>query len=1033
MRLKLVLVCLLGAASVVYGEDFAASQVRFSTAVQAVDVALSRFGTYTALADRTEGNSVRVLDENWELLWRHRQPLFYAGTFRHAPVLQFAPDESFLVFPAFRTENDITLVNPRNGEPISVLTGHEDTVDCLVLSPDGTRLASAAGQEVFLWKRQDASFVIADKLPRFTGAVSSMAFTPDGSVLAFSVYDDMTRRIVACRVDGDRFTAESRYETEDRNLSREYSQIAFSPDGRWLAAGYADALLVFERAGTAIRLSQKVPDIELGPVISVAFSPDGTLLFTGHVRDVRAWRMSSGSWKESATFSPHLWHVTAMRFSVDGTRLAIAGGADTNALGLFSIKGVGPSPLGSLLAMLGGKVSTAQRRFLGEPLAQQILSAVPAADAAPRDMFETEAEYAARRGRVQAVANGLLQEETERRFGAERLPAQGAAYEVAVPLQAQGTYAIDTKTYSIRFMDTDAVVKLERDAARELYQNWQKARVRATRVKTADGMTYDDFRIALPVSAQQFPVGLSENPFTGEQLDRYGARVPSMTIGPDLLVRNLAIEGVFPALYHYYADHALGTMTLQNTGSGTITDLSVQLFVPGLMKAPTDAVISPAIGVSQTQDVGIRALFDPSVLDRSEGGSVSAELTVQYSSGGKTWKETIRRPIGLLNRNAVRWTDDQKVGAFMMVSSPAFLRFSGQIMGAGEDLTTGVLTRNLLSAARMFAALKAAGIRYVVDPSSAYESLSRDRTAIDFIRFPMETLDSRSGDCDDLSVLYGSLLESVGVDTAFITTPGHIFAAFNLGMSPELASRIFPKADDLIVRDGIVWAPVETTMIDDGFMKAWQTGAAEWREAGARGAAGFFTAKEAWQRYLPAGFAGAQLSPPPPQERVAALVNGEIEAFRASVLGPKETELLGQLARASTPAQENALGVLYAQFGMLAKAQERFDKAADYLPALVNAASVCSLRKEPDRAQEYLKRAQRLQPDNPRVLVALAFSYFQAGNEASEKQTWERMSRIDPGLAARYPLFGSASAATGQARAGRVDASAGLFGADWVQ
>ena len=64
---------------------------------------------------------------------------------------------------------------------------------------------------------------------------------------------------------------------------------------------------------------------------------------------------------------------------------------------------------------------------------------------------------------------------------------------------------------------------------------------------------------------------------------------------------------------------------------------------------------------------------------------------------------------------------------------------------------------------------------------------------------------------------------------------------------------------------------------------------------------------------------------------------------------------------------------------------------------------------------------------------ALAFSYFQAGTESGAKQTWARMSRIDPALASRYPLFGSASTATGQARAGRVDASAGLFGADWVQ
>jgi hypothetical protein len=94
-KTKLVLACLLGAALSVSrapAEDFAATQVRFcSTAVDAVDVAVSRFGTYTAIADRTDGNSVRVLDESWELLWRHRQSVYYAGTFRHQPMLQFSP------------------------------------------------------------------------------------------------------------------------------------------------------------------------------------------------------------------------------------------------------------------------------------------------------------------------------------------------------------------------------------------------------------------------------------------------------------------------------------------------------------------------------------------------------------------------------------------------------------------------------------------------------------------------------------------------------------------------------------------------------------------------------------------------------------------------------------------------------------------------------------------------------------------------------------------------------------------------------
>lgn len=1037
IRFRLVLVCLVGAAMAAHADDFAATQVRFySSAVDAVDVALSRFGAYTAIADRTDGNSVQVLDENWELLWRHHQPVYWGGTFRHSPMLQFAPDESFLVYPAYRTEDDITLVNPRTGEPISVLNGHSGTVDCIALSPDGTRMVSTSAKEVFLWKRDGAGFTITDKLANHEGAVNSVAFAPDGSLVATCETDDMTRRIALYLVSKDHLIAASKYENEEHNLSNEYSQIAFSPDGRWLAAGYSDTLMIFERTGSKIRLAQKVPDIELGSVISVAFTPDGALLLTGHDRDVRAWSPANGTWQAVATFTPHIGLVRAMKFSMDGTRLAIAGRADANAVGLWSIKGVGPSSLGSLSALLGGRLSTAQRHFMDDTIASQILSSLPKEDVAPRDMFETEKEYAARMDRARMQAASLLQEETEKHFGAERAPAKGALYEVIVPLQSQGTYAIDSKTYTVHFMDTDAVVKLERDPAKALYRNWQKARIHATRLKTVEGTTYDDFRVALPDIAEQFPVGLSENPFTGEQLDRYGTRVPSMTIGPDLLVRNLSIEGVFPALYHYYADHSLGTVTLQNTGSNTITDLSVSLNVPGLMKAPTDAAVPTALGVGQSVDVGIRALFDPSVLDRNQGGSVSAELSIQYSDGGKPYKDTIRRPIGLLNRNAMRWTDDRKVGAFMTTDDPALLRWSGQIMGMGDDLATNVLTRNLFSAVRMFEAMKIAGVRYVVDPANPYESLSRDSTAIAYIRFPTETLDAKSGQCDDLSVLYNSLLESVGVDTAYITTPGHIFAAFNLGMSPELASRTFAKAEDLIIKDGVVWVPVETTMVDDGFTKAWQTAAGEWRDASAHGTAGFFTAKDAWQMYIPAGFTGVAASVPPARDTLLALLSGEIDAFRTAVLAPREAELLAALASSPSAAQENQLGVLYAQFGLLAKALEHFEKAiasGNYIPAFVNAANVYGLQKDYAKAQDYLKRAQKLQPDNSRVLIALAYSYFQAGNQADAKQAYERMSKIDPGLAARYPLFGTATAAAGQARAGRADKASEFFGSDWSQ
>jgi WD40 repeat protein len=1043
MRLNLILVAFACAGMAAFAEDFSATQLRFyPAATNSVDVELSRYGTYTALADwvSAKGNFVSVLDANWELLWRHPQQGQWSFDQRQSMV-QFGPDESYLVIPAYRTENDIALVNPKTGEPLSVLTDHTEQVQCLGLSPDGSRMASSTYHEVFLWQRDGKGFKVVDRLTDYEPAVSSIVFSPDGSAIATIEDDTQTqvRRIVIYDVSGNRLAAIGKFENQETNLSSGYTQVAFSPDGQWLAAGYGGTptLTIFHRDGKTFGISQTVPSIELGSVKSVAFSPDGALLFTGHRQDIREWRLERGTWQAEATFTPHEGAIRDMKFSIDGTELAVAGWKDeANALGLWAVKGVGSSPSGTLLALLQGRVSAAQKRFLDDALAGQILSGLVPADTAPRDMFETEEEYAARLGRARTQAAGSLQEETERHFSAERSALSDAMYEVSVPLQTQGSYAVDSRVYTFRFMDTDVAVKLERDVAKELYQNWQKARVRAVRLETAEGKTYADFRLALPISGLQFPLGLSENPFTGEKLDRYGAHVPSVTVGPDLLMRNLDIQGVFPAIYRYYAEHSIGRMTLQNTGTDTITGLSVRFLVPGLMKAPTDAQVSPNLGVGQSSDVEIRAILDSSVLDRSEGILVPAEVAVEYSSGGKAYKEAVSRPIEILNRNALRWTDDRKVGAFMVIDDPAFLQFSGQVMGMMQDDPTAVLTRSFLSAVQLFAALKAAELHYVVDPSSPYETLSRDSSAIDFVRFPSETLKSKSGDCSDLSVLYDSLLESIHVDTAYITVPGHIFTAFNLGMSPDTASRSFPSPEDLIIKDDAVWIPVETTLVEEGFMKAWRTAAVEWRDGKAKGVAGFFTTKEAWRLYAPSGFAGAPPSAIPARERVAESFNADLDEFRAAALGPREKDLLDQLEKAPSPAAENRLGLLYAQFGLLAKALERFEDAISksaYVPSMVNAANVCGILRKYDRAQDYLRRALQLEPENARVLLALAHTLFQSGEESDARAAFERASKIDLALSSRYPLPGEAAPPAGQTRAAQEGKASELFSTDWVE
>jgi transglutaminase-like putative cysteine protease len=52
--------------------------------------------------------------------------------------------------------------------------------------------------------------------------------------------------------------------------------------------------------------------------------------------------------------------------------------------------------------------------------------------------------------------------------------------------------------------------------------------------------------------------------------------------------------------------------------------------------------------------------------------------------------------------------------------------------------------------------------------------LSEEAGIPDSLNYPYQTLFYRGGDCDDLSILFCSLMESLGVASAFITVPGHI-------------------------------------------------------------------------------------------------------------------------------------------------------------------------------------------------------------------------------------------------------------------
>ncbi len=494
-------------------------------------------------------------------------------------------------------------------------------------------------------------------------------------------------------------------------------------------------------------------------------------------------------------------------------------------------------------------------------------------------------------------------------------------------------------------------------------------------------------------------------------------------------ISDAKLEPVFPVLFKYYDTHPLGRITLSNVSDRDVQGLEVRLQMQGYMDAPKLSSRIERLKKGESVTVELFALLNEKVLEVTEGTKVIAQVTVDYRVADRDARDAETLTIEMYDRNALRWDDDRKIAAFVTARDDEVLKLAKAAAGVLGAAQWRVVSGNLQKGVVTLGALKELGVTYVVDPSSSYKDLSAKKgAAVDYIQFPRQTLQFKAGDCDDLSATYCALLEAIGVPTAFITVPGHIYSAFRLEMPANEVRTAFRSSDELILRpDGSAWVPVETTALKEGFLQAWTLGARQWRESSKAGQAGFFSTQEAWGDYQPVAFniPGVQASVPA-QEAMRRSFEEQMKRFVEREIGDREQALLREVQKAQgDPKALNNLGVLYARYGLLEKAAAQFDaalKRGEYAPALLNQGNLRSLQGRPEEALVYYQRALALQPDNPRAMLAVARTSHQLGNFGDAKRQYDRLEALDPKLAEQHGYLAQRDQEAGRA----ADAARGV-------
>jgi hypothetical protein len=310
------------------------------------------------------------------------------------------------------------------------------------------------------------------------------------------------------------------------------------------------------------------------------------------------------------------------------------------------------------------------------------------------------------------------------------------------------------------------------------------------------------------------------------------------------------LQPIFPALQKRYFDQPIGRVKLTNTSKEPLA-ARLNLFIPDTMLEPTEqleVVVAPG-----SETVDLFALFGQQLNDWPRNRMLSAQIQLAYTDGGRTRRTSKQGRLTVYKNNAMQWTGIGAAAAFVTPDDASVASFTSGVLRQfdREVASSGRASRPLLRAMALFDALGIYGMRYLADANTPYQQIGEREIIIDSIQYPAEFLQKKTGDCDDCTALYCSLLENAGISTALIDAPGHILMAFDTGVDRYSIQNLGISESYFIERDGKLWLPVEVTLFGQSFQRAWRTAVAECNQLAADDRLIVVDTKSAWRHYPP--------------------------------------------------------------------------------------------------------------------------------------------------------------------------------------
>ena len=174
--------------------------------------------------------------------------------------------------------------DPKKCEYLRGTTAEFLLITAMAVSPDGKTVATGGGAVSKLVKLWDTdAFTNSKTLRGHEDGIKAICFSPDGSRVASSSFDH-TLRIWDVK-SGEMI----------KKVSPGANSLAYSPDGKWLAAARNNNVAILDAATLEEVIALKTPD-NAGMI--VRFNRQGTLLATAGIGTVQIWEITSAPGKK---------------------------------------------------------------------------------------------------------------------------------------------------------------------------------------------------------------------------------------------------------------------------------------------------------------------------------------------------------------------------------------------------------------------------------------------------------------------------------------------------------------------------------------------------------------------------------------------------------------------------------------------------------------------------------------------------------------------------------------------------------------